>query len=1145
MRKTTTFFIFLAIIYTYMYCSVNASTTGNLIYEIIGNEKVCIIGCKTTATEITIPETIEGYPVTTISTEAFSFCSKLQSVTIPGSVVTMGSGVFLGCDKLKTAGPIGSGCNIEFGWSEFIPDSSFSDCESLISITIPDTITEIKRHAFYNCTQLDDITIHNNITQIGADAFYCSGYYNNYENWDNGVLYFDNYLLSAWPSLTGLYTIKNGTTCMAAGSFMNCINLSEIIIPESITCLDDMVFLGCTTLSAINIPNSVSRIGSATFGHCTSLKKLFIPNSVTKICPTSFSGCTNLSELEIGSGLKTIPDSAFAQCVGLTTVKIKTGVKKIESFAFYGCTNLSNIEIADSVISIGVYAFLDTAYYNNANNWKNDVLYIKNHLIDTKTTLSGLYNIEDGTVCIADKTFWGCSKLTTIVIPNTVKGIGLETFFYNYSYEYVNNIYYIGTIDEWSAVYIGTDSLRDYVTLSWYTYSVENNFVTITGADLKFGDIIIPKTLGGFPVTEIAQAAFLGNDIITSVVIPDGIKKIGSSAFLHCINLSFINISDSVTNIGQHAFYNTAYFNNINLWENGLLYIDNLLVSAKVDGSLKKDIVVKEGTLIIADYTFSETDIQSLTVPCSLTHIGNYAIYKCSSVVINYNDIYEEWLKVVIGDGNYAYRINHKLLGENAEYLVYEHYLDGINITGLSYNINENVEIPRIIQGKPVTHIGMNAFYDSNITDIFIPDSVTAIGDYAFYSCNYLESITIPNNVTHIGNCAFKFCSQIKNIVVPNSVTYIGKEAFHYCNQLNNITLSNNISTIEDYTFADCACLTGIIIPNSVTSIGKYAFSNCTQLKNIELSKNIIDIGGNAFELCSNLTRISLPWGVTTISIATFYNCTALVCISIPDSIKNIEQIAFFNCSNLKDVWYGGPSAKWNSVSIGSHNEPLKNASMHYNCCETHQYTIDCDDTCNLCGYMREISIDSIFTHMSSSEWIVEKPATCTAPGIQYKLCTICNTKCETENIPTIAHTYSSNWTTKQEATCQHEKIEYRECLHCSEKEYLYGEKTEHNYMLVASKDATISETGYVTYSCSWCELTYTDTIPVLEKLCCDVNCDGEIRINDLILLISHLNFSTALTEHGAYNADISGDGKIRMNDLIMLLNFLSSNEQI
>lgn len=258
-----------------------------------------------------------------------------------------------------------------------------------------------------------------------------------------------------------------------------------------------------------------------------------------------------------------------------------------------------------------------------------------------------------------------------------------------------------------------------------------------------------------------------------------------------------------------------------------------------------------------------------MTVPCSLTHIGNYAIYKCSSVVINYNDIYEEWLKVVIGDGNYAYRINHKLLGENAEYLVYEHYLDGINITGLSYNINENVEIPRIIQGKPVTHIGMNAFYDSNITDIFIPDSVTAIGDYAFY------------------------------------------------------------------------------------------------------------------------------------------------------------------------------------------------------------------------------------------------------------------------------------WTTKQEATCQHEKIEYRECLHCSEKEYLYGEKTEHNYMLVASKDATISETGYVTYSCSWCELTYTDTIPVLEKLCCDVNCDGEIRINDLILLISHLNFSTALTEHGAYNADISGDGKIRMNDLIMLLNFLSSNEQI
>ena len=121
-----------------------------------------------------------------------------------------------------------------------------------------------------------------------------------------------------------------------------------------------------------------------------------------------------------------------------------------------------------------------------------------------------------------------------------------------------------------------------------------------------------------------------------------------------------------------------------------------------------------------------------------------------------------------------------------------------------------------------------NAFAGCSLSNIAIPDSVTAIGDGAFWGCSSLPNIVIPNSVTAIGKCAFSDCSSLSKIVIPDSVTDIGEGAFFCCSSLPNIVIPNSVTSIGDYAFSDCRSLSNIVIPDSVTDIGYGAFSGCS-----------------------------------------------------------------------------------------------------------------------------------------------------------------------------------------------------------------------------------------------------------------------------------------------------------------------------
>ncbi len=156
----------------------------------------------------------------------------------------------------------------------------FVGFEKITSITIPDSVISIGAWAFKDCTNLTSITIPDSVTSIRNGAFYNTGYYNNPDNWENGVLYLDNCLIKAETSVNGSYTVKNGIKIIADNAFDSCTKLTTVIIPDSVTTIGHHAFQNCTQLVSTTIGSSVTHIGTQAFKGCISLSSATIPDSV-------------------------------------------------------------------------------------------------------------------------------------------------------------------------------------------------------------------------------------------------------------------------------------------------------------------------------------------------------------------------------------------------------------------------------------------------------------------------------------------------------------------------------------------------------------------------------------------------------------------------------------------------------------------------------------------------------------------------------------------------------------------------------------------------------------------------------------------------------------------------------------------------
>lgn len=281
------------------------------LYYSIENNEVYINNCFSyNKSEIVIPETIQGYPVTKIKSGAFSGCYGLVKVVIPNTV-------------------------------KFIDLLAFDGCFRLESVNIPASVSYIGQTAFNYCKALETITVDEDNQTYSSD--------------ENGVLFNkDKKNLILCPRGTALnsYTIPNTVTNVSDFAFAYCQNLKSITFSDSVESIGTYVFRGCTNLETANITNNVKSIGIYAFTSCQSLKKVNIPNSISEIPEGMFSSCYKLQNITIPDSVKSIGQRAFSSCMELTGLEIPKGVTDIDSEAFKECESLTSIEIPSGVTNI-------------------------------------------------------------------------------------------------------------------------------------------------------------------------------------------------------------------------------------------------------------------------------------------------------------------------------------------------------------------------------------------------------------------------------------------------------------------------------------------------------------------------------------------------------------------------------------------------------------------------------------------------------------------------------------------------------------------------------------------------------------------------------------------------------------------------
>ena len=442
----------------------------------------------------------------------------------------------------------------------------------------------------------------------------------------------------AFKNCTGLtsVTIPDGVTSIGSKAFYGCRSLTSVIIPDSVTDMSFGAFYGCTSLTSVPIPSSVTGIGDRSFYGCTSLTSVTIPDSVTWIGGRAFESCTSLTSVTIGNSVTTIGNYAFSDCSSLTSVTIPDGVTSIGSKAFYGCRSLTSVTIPNSVTNIGEDAFascvrLQYSLYDNAKYLGNDANPYYALIRPTSTSIASC-QIHSDTVGLSAYAFEDCTSLTSVTIPNSVTNIGESAFDGCTSLTSANipdSVTNIG-VDAFAACW-GLNAVHISDISTWCSISFGNSFSNPLG---------------------YAKNLYLNGNLVTDLVIPDGVTKIEDSAFCGCTSLTSVIISDSVTTIGDSAFKGCTGLTAVIIGD-GVTGIGSYAFACSFANGAS--VTIGNSVTSIGYRAFYFGGPTSVIIPDSITYIGDEAFAVCDDLTsVTYCGTEEQWNAISIGLSNKA-----------------------------------------------------------------------------------------------------------------------------------------------------------------------------------------------------------------------------------------------------------------------------------------------------------------------------------------------------------------------------------------------------------------------------------------------------------------------------------------------------------
>lgn len=386
-------------------------------------------------------------------------------------------------------------------------------------------------------------------------------------------------------------------------------------------------------------------------------------------------------------------------------------------------------------------------------------------------------------------------------------------------------------------------------------------------------------------------------------------RKIFALVFSLLLFATSLPLSAFAENSGDFEYY---------ILEDGTAEISNYSGNVK---NLEIPSVIDGVKVTSMRYTFSSNKtLETITIPESITNIRTGEFSACSALT-----------SITVAGGNKNFASDNGILYSKDKTALLAYPIG---------NARTEFSIP-----NHVTEIGAAAFYNSNLTDILIPNSVRSIEEEAFNWCGELLSITIPSSVEKIGEGALEFNLSLKKITVDEKNKNYSSDAYNVLfnkektelirypidNERNEYVIPNSVKTIGDSAFSYCDNLENITIPDGVTTIRKNAFLSCDSLLNLKIPTSVKSIEEQAFSNCDSFTDIFIPNGITKIEDGLFSFCGSLKNITIPKSVTGIGEMAFDFCDSLTDIYYEGTEEEWKAIRIGEDNDSLLAAKIHFN----------------------------------------------------------------------------------------------------------------------------------------------------------------------------------------------------------------------
>ena len=594
----------------------------------------------------------------------------------------------------------------------------------------------------------------------------------------------------------------------------------------------------------------VKRIGDHAFDQCYNLSgSLTIPSSVTSIGDWAFNYCDGFSgTLTIGTNVSSIGEGAFSQCSGFS----------------------GNLTIPSSVTTIGWAAFSQCSGFTGNLTIGNSVNTIDDYAFEGCSGFEGTLTIGTNVSTIGRGAFSGCNSLTQVNF-NATNCADVEEE--DYPFE-----------DCTGSLVIGNNVTR----IPSYMF-IESDFD---------GTLTI-----GSSVTSIGNSAFYQCSFTGPLVIPNSVITIGGFAFFECLHFSSLTLGDHVTTIYSCAFrYCAMAYTGFS----GNLIIPNSVTTI--------------GTAAFEEcYNFAGG---TLTIGTGVTSIGQWAFRRCGFSQVNYNATscadFDE------GDIPFEHYTGTITIGSNVQ-RVPAHLTKGAIFSHVNFNAINCVDVTTTAKpfegcsgtltiGNSVQRIPAYMFYQSsNFTgSLNIPNSVTEIGDDAFYTTGFNGSLTLGSSLTTIGQSAFFGCVNFTgSLTIPNSVTTMGDAAFAFCMNFTGLTLGSSLTSISDVVFTLCTGFTGsLTIPNSVTSIGVGAFNSCTGFTgSLTIGNNVTAIGEQAFQNCGFTGALTIGSDVTSIALDAFSYCTGFTSITaLPETPPTLGEDAFEDVPTTIPVYVPCPS---------------------------------------------------------------------------------------------------------------------------------------------------------------------------------------------------------------------------------------------